>query len=103
MAKEIRSCLDIPKITNCNVDDCSYNNGGACHAVAITVGGHSPPICDTHWNSNQKGGVASLTGGVGACREDSCRFNASLECSAPDGIKVMMREGKPNCATFEKR
>ena len=97
---DIKSCLDIPKVMSCSATECSYNKANECHAVAITVGGHKNPLCDTFYNSGRKGGVAGINGGVGACRKEDCRFNTDLECMASRGISVAMSEGQANCSTF---
>jgi hypothetical protein len=94
--------MKMPKISECDVPDCSYNKNHECHALAITVGG--PEVCacyDTYLHTNKKGGVAE-TGGVGACKVDSCSFNSSFECSAP-GIKVGLHHGHADCTTFKAR
>lgn len=101
MKKTIKSCLDIPMIDNCGVSECSYNDMNNCRAVAITVGGHSPPLCDTHFVSGEAGGIKSMTGGIGACRESSCTFNESLECCSDSGVSIALQDGKPQCMTFE--
>lgn len=91
----------MPKIKVCDVTDCAYNNQKICHAMAITVG-DSHPTCDTFTNSSQKAGVSEITGGVGACKVDSCKFNQSLECSAPD-IQVTIHKDHACCKTFTER
>ena len=69
--------------------------------MAITVGG-AHPICDTFLNVPQKGGVSDMIGGVGACKEDECKFNQLLECTAA-GIKVGMHSDHADCKTFAAR
>jgi hypothetical protein len=95
--------VKMPKISACDVQDCSYNKNQECHALAITVGG--PEVCaccDTYLHSSKKGGVAETTGGVGACKVDACSFNSSFECSAP-GIRVELQHGHADCTTFKNR
>jgi uncharacterized protein DUF1540 len=95
--------MQMPKISMCDVNDCSYNLNKQCHALAITVGG--PEVCaccDTYLDAAQKGGDAGTIGGVGACKVDSCSFNSSFECSAP-GIKVGLIQGHADCTTFNPR
>lgn len=95
--------MKMPKITACNVHDCSYNQNKQCHALAITVGG--PEVCaccDTYLHTAHKGGAADMTGGVGACKVEKCSFNTSLECGAP-GITVGMHQGHADCSTFKAR
>ena len=69
--------------------------------MAITVG-DSHPTCDTFTNSSQKAGVQEIMGGVGACKVDSCKFNQSLECSAPE-IQVSIHQDHACCKTFSER
>ncbi|MBI4495555.1 MAG: DUF1540 domain-containing protein [Deltaproteobacteria bacterium] len=89
----------MPKVLECEVQECSYNKNKVCHAMAITVGGLKHPMCDTFLKSAQKGGVPDMTGGVGACKEDDCKFNRSLECNAP-GIHVGTHMDHGDCKTF---
>ncbi|OPY66348.1 MAG: hypothetical protein A4E57_02842 [Syntrophorhabdaceae bacterium PtaU1.Bin034] len=90
--------MEMPKISKCEVTECSYNQNALCHAIAITVGGDHP-VCDTFCGEKAKGGVADATGSVGACKESDCKFNESLECSAPS-ITVAHHYGHADCATF---
>ena len=90
--------MSMPKITACSMTDCAYNGDNSCHAIAITVGG-THPMCDTFMKTKQKGGVPDIIGGAGACKEDDCRFNKSLECTA-SGIKVGPHSGHGDCLTF---
>ena len=94
---------DIPKILDCDMADCSYNKSKQCHAIAITVGDTSCPLCDTYAQSAKKGGDMNLTGCVGACKTDSCKFNQSLECKATNGIRVKQHSDHPDCSTFSSR
>lgn len=71
--------------------------------MAITVGG--PEVCaccDTYLHAAKKGGVADMTGSVGACKVDTCSFNSAFECSASQ-IKVGLHQGHPDCTTFKTR
>lgn len=92
----------MPRILDCEVTSCSYNKSKECHAMAIMVGSGGHPLCDTFTSLSKKGGVADMTGGVGACREDGCRFNDALECSAP-GIHVGMHSDHADCRTFASK
>ncbi len=91
-----------PKVLDCSVQECSYNNNKMCHAVAITVGDSKCAMCDTYYNSSQKGGAMEITGSVGACKEDDCKFNNSLECSA-SGIHVANHMGHADCSTYSRK
>jgi hypothetical protein len=43
-----------------------------------------------------------MTGGVGACKVEDCRFNSMFECSA-SGINVAIHSGHADCATYSPR
>ena len=53
-----------------------------CHAIAITVGRDTSPICDTLMKAAKKGELPYMNTGVGACRVENCQFNEDLECVA---------------------
>lgn len=93
--------MQMPKILNCDVTECSYNKKSECHAIAITVGGLHP-ACDTFIAGKTKGGIPEMTGGVGACKMENCRFNNKLECSA-SGINVKHHSDHADCQTFSAR
>ena len=95
--------MNMPKVLDCNMIDCSYNKNKACHALAITVGDTSCPMCDTYAKIAKKGGAADMTGSVGACKVENCKFNQSLECTASNGIHVGPHSGHPDCNTFAPR
>lgn len=94
--------ISMPKVTSCEVIDCSYNRNRECHAIAITVGDMSHPMCDTFLKSSAKGGIKEMAAGVGACKVQGCQFNASFECSA-GSITVGLHEGHADCKTFRSR
>ncbi len=92
--------MDMSKISKCSVEQCCYNKGQQCHALAITVGDSDDPRCDTFMPASSKGGDATTTGKVGACKVGVCRFNESLECSAGQ-IEVGVKSNMAYCLTFE--
>jgi hypothetical protein len=94
--------MKMPNVLDCNVQECSYNTNKACHAMAITVGDSNCAMCDTYFKSSQKGGASDITGAVGACKENDCKFNNSLECQAP-GIHVSGHMGHADCSTYTRR
>jgi hypothetical protein len=102
MGIRIKSCTDMPGIRSCEASECSYNRDNQCHTVAITIGDISTACCDTYLKLGRKGGVMDLTGGVGACKVESCRFNSELECSADSGIQVSHQNGLAECITFRQ-
>ncbi len=92
--------MEMPQIQQCEVEKCSYNQNQECHALAITVGHGSRPMCDTFWQAEMKGGDPSQNGRVGACRTVDCMFNQSLECQADNGISVGSMGDDADCLTF---
>ncbi len=94
--------MKMPNILDCSVQECSYNTNKACHAMAITVGDTNCAMCDTYFKSSSKGGAQDINGSVGACKENDCKFNNSLECQAP-GIHVSSHMGHADCSTFNRR
>lgn len=96
--------MKMPKVSACNVAECSYNKQKQCHALAITVGGPEDvcACCDTFLHADKKGGVSDMTGSVGACKVDQCTYNQSFECAAPN-IQVGLHEGHADCKTYKPR
>jgi len=93
--------MDMPKVNECDVQECCYNQNRLCHALAITVGDSVDPCCDTFTTAcSSKGGNSGSTGAVGACKVSICRYNMKLECQA-DGIIVGKTEHAADCLTFE--
>ncbi len=91
--------MQMPKVSACEVLECSYNTEKKCHAMAITVSGMKDAACDTYFRASSKDGVPDVTGGVGACKEYDCKFNRSLECNAPR-IDVGTHTDHADCKTF---
>ncbi len=91
--------MQMPKVTDCQAMECSYNVDSMCHALAITIGDGSNPQCDTFCQSSSKGGDPTCTATVGACKVKSCMHNLSLECQAPS-ISVGYQSGQVDCMTF---
>ncbi len=92
----------MPFIIGCDAEDCSYNKNKECHALAITIGVSGLPQCDTYARLKEKGGAAESFGTVGACREELCMFNDSLECSSA-AILMRLRNGRPSCIAFSSK
>jgi hypothetical protein len=91
--------MKMPKVIECMMVDCTYNDDRCCHALAITVGGPEP-LCDTFMQADFKGGDRGCSGCVGACKVEACRHNLSLECAA-EGIQVEPAGAQPKCMTFK--
>jgi hypothetical protein len=92
--------MKLPKIYECSIQTCAYNQDNKCHALAITIGGPRP-CCDTFLNYPIKGGTADRAS-VGACKVVDCKFNDKLECSATK-IKVSANKCIAECMTYEMR
>jgi hypothetical protein len=90
----------MPHVLSCSVRECAYNDQEKCCAGAITVNGPEP-LCGTYFKSRHKGGMES-PGAVGACKNERCIYNESLEC-ASHGIQVTFRSGRPACKTFSEK
>ena len=94
--------MQMPKITECQVKQCAYNNNSQCHALAVTVGGGLDHVCDTFFEYSGQGGDPNTTGSVGACRCTNCSNNQSLECQASE-ISVGWKGTDPNCLAFRPK
>jgi len=94
--------MDMPKVSKCNAEQCSYNGLHKCHAMAINVGGPEGAMCDTFAQTSAKCAGGSGSGKVGACRITGCQFNDCLECVAPV-VEVSLNSDRPFCQTFKAR
>ncbi len=92
----------MPFIIGCDAEDCSYNRSKECHALAITIGVSGLPQCDTYAGLAGKGGAAETFGAVGACREELCMFNESLECTSA-AVLIRLKNGRPSCIAYQSR
>lgn len=93
----------MPKVIDCSMDECAYNTNNLCHAMAINVEAEQTvdcAVCHSFTLYSRKAGVMDMTGAVGACKVDQCKFNDSLECTAPGGIHVGKHQAHPDCETF---
>lgn len=94
--------MKMPDVKKCEMEMCAYNKDMACHAMAITVGGHECPECDTMARETMDAGDDEAMAGVGACKVSNCMHNEKLECTA-DGIAVGRFGDTAACRTFERR
>ena len=95
--------LEMRPIAECTVAGCSYNDHSSCHAYAITVGGKAADAeCTTFIPLSAKGGLAKVTGQVGACQRADCVHNVSLECTA-SSVKIGAGAGAADRLTFQAR
>ena len=60
------AALEMPRVQECVVAACAYNQSGDCHAFAITIGSMDHAHCHTFVESPVRGGVDSLIAQVGA-------------------------------------
>lgn len=93
--------MDMPKVSQCDVADCAYNESDHCHALAITIGDQSHPMCDTFVEAGMHGGDESAVAQVGACKVSTCKFNKSLECSASSITVGRHGQACGDCQTFQ--
>ena len=84
-------------IATCNASNCTFNAGGKCHTLGISVGHHAE--CKTFVQSGTRGGFKEVTGGVGACSASECKFNDVLQCTADD-IDVNTHDLHADCIKF---
>jgi hypothetical protein len=94
--------MKMATVTKCDASECSYNADNICHALAITIGDESNPMCDTFCQSSMKGGDSSGMAGVGACKVASCSHNSSLECDC-SAIEVGHQGREAECLSFESQ
>lgn len=87
--------MKMAKVTQCDADECAYNWKGMCHAMAITIGDQTNPMCDTFCQSSQKGGGNAMAG-VGACKVSACVHNTQLECGCSE-IQVGHQGSEIDC------
>lgn len=93
--------MEMPKVSECSVSECAYNENSICHAIAITVGDKSDESkCDTFIQSDIHGGFEETIAGVGACKASDCQFNERFECVSPS-IQVGFEGGTSHCLTFK--
>ncbi|MFI5837246.1 DUF1540 domain-containing protein [Micromonospora sp. NPDC051300] len=96
----MKTLLQSPPVRECAATVCSFNDGG-CHAPAITVASSGDAAsCATFVESSVSGGIADITGAVGACARTECVFNANLACSA-ESITVGPGATVSDCLTYQ--
>lgn len=89
----------ISKVKDCSVGMCAYNRDNKCFALAVDIN-DAPIACSSFVNSTTKCAIPDISGLVGACKANTCRFNNYSECSA-DSICVQWSGNCARCATFE--
>jgi len=94
--------MRMPSVMKCEMAACAYNKDEMCHALAITVGGHGCPECDTMIQEKMEAGDPDAMGSVGACKVSACVHNMKLECAA-DSIVVRRAGNSAACRMYERR
>lgn len=94
--------IDMPHVLTCEVTECAYNDGQACHARAITVGDGVHPGCDTFFVDDVHVRDVTVVAGVGACKVSACRHNRDYQCRT-EAIRVGVHEQHGDCMTFDPR
>jgi len=93
--------LEMPRVSECTVSGCSYNDHSSCHAFAVTITGANAR-CETFIDIGRHGGLDVVTAQVGACHRTDCVHNTDLECGAA-AIRVGPGRDVADCLTFTAR
>lgn len=93
--------MEMAKINECNMNDCSYNMENKCHTMAITVGEEDCASCDTYAHKSMKGGEMSMIAGVGACKVEACSHNQALECTMQN-VQIGAHNSHADCMSFSQ-
>jgi hypothetical protein len=88
-------------ILECKMEQCSFNSGSRCMAIAVNIGGPHP-ACDTFIMDEERAAERDAPVIVGACKVKNCGFNRNLLCVAKN-IRVGRHEEHPDCVTFRAR
>lgn len=96
----MRTLLMMPAVRECAAVSCSFNERG-CHAPAVTVAAaDGAATCATFVESAVRGGIADVTGTVGACARTECVYNSHLACTA-ESVRVGPGATMSDCLTFQ--
>ncbi|HVZ37628.1 MAG TPA: DUF1540 domain-containing protein [Polyangiaceae bacterium] len=93
--------VTLAEVSECSARECAFNDGGQCHAQAITVGDAVQPICDTFLAATEHSHRPAHAG-VGACKVTSCRHNEAYGCAA-EAIRVWVCGDSAQCSTYAVR
>ena len=88
--------MQLPIVSTCSVDGCSYNHDHDCHAGAITVLGGT--TCGTYVSNGHDGGIVEHAQ-VGACHRSDCVHNDHLECRA-ESVEIGPGADPADCLTY---
>lgn len=92
--------LELPTVSGCTVESCSYNHDDACSAAAVTIGSTPDAACTTFIPLGVKGGLDRVTSFVGACSKADCSHNDHLECTAES---IRIGSNSADCLTYAAR
>ncbi|NLG55586.1 MAG: DUF1540 domain-containing protein [Rhodococcus sp.] len=96
--------MEMPHVSECTVESCSYNVHHDCHAFAINVSGQNGSAdCGTFIPLSTKGGLERVTSMVGACQRADCAHNRDLECTAPEIRVGAGGDHNAHCLTYQTR
>ncbi|WP_173155823.1 DUF1540 domain-containing protein [Phytohabitans suffuscus] len=96
----MKTLLEMPAVRECTAVACSFNDGG-CHAPAVTVASAGEAAsCATFVESSVRGGIAEITGSVGACARTDCVHNTNLACTA-SSVQVGSGVTVSDCLTYQ--
>ena len=92
---------DLPRVSECSVLGCSYNDHSSCHAAAVTIAGSPGDAeCATFIPLGSKGGLDKVLSHVGACQRSECVHNSKLECTAAS-VRIGAGADDADCLTYE--
>ncbi|GAA5031161.1 DUF1540 domain-containing protein [Microbacterium fluvii] len=92
---------DLPRVSECAVAGCSYNDHSHCHAAAVTIGTSAGETeCATFVPLGTRGGLDKVVTHVGACKRSECVHNESLECTA-DAVRIGPGAEAADCLTYQ--
>ncbi|WP_394550710.1 DUF1540 domain-containing protein [Agromyces sp. MMS24-JH15] len=92
---------DLPRVSECSVLGCSYNDHSSCHAAAVTIAGTpGDASCVTFIPLGSKGGLDKVVSHVGACQRAECSHNDHLECTA-SAVRIGAGGDAADCLTYE--
>ena len=90
--------MQLPIISTCNVQGCSYNHDHDCHAGAITV--TDGTSCGTFFSNGVHDAGVAPRGQVGACHRSDCVHNEKLECRA-ESVDIGVGDDPADCLTIQ--
>lgn len=92
--------MELPTVSECAVDGCSYNHDHSCHAAAVTISSAGTDAsCATFIPLGVKGGLDTVVSHVGACQRADCSYNEHLECTA-ESVRVGPGPDNADCLTY---